>query len=118
MAFNQWSERNASLNAFKTALHRGTHGLIHELAFDLMDDGSVVVCGSARSYYGVQLAVHTTKQFANSRRLFLETRLLLTVGERRLELVIIHATDENAGESLSTRHVGRRPQLTITASAE
>ena len=118
MNFSQWSERNASLNAFSAAFHDGTHGLIHELALDLMDDGSVVISGVARSYYGVQLAVHTAKKFGNAYRLFPETRLLLTIRESSLELVITHATEANAGESLSTRHVDRHPPLTIAASAE
>lgn len=117
LASDQWNDRNELLNAFRRAFFRGTHGLIDELAFDLIDDGSVVVCGVARSYYGIQLALHTTKQFGRMHRSFPETRLLLNFRGKRLELVIAQFPREKTDNETSTRAVGRRPQLTIAELA-
>ena len=117
MSFDQWSERNASLNSFKKAIHRGTHGRIRDLALDFMDDGSVVVCGFARSYHVIQLALLTTKQFGNAHRISLETRLLLRIGDKQLEYLIAHAKDDNRTGSLSTRAADRHPQLTLATNS-
>lgn len=114
---DQWSDRNEMLNAFRRAFFRGTHGLIDELAFDLIDDCSVVVCGVARSYYGIQLALHTTKQFGRTHRSFPETRLLLNVKVKRLEFVISDFPRGESDEETSTPAVGRRLKLTIAEPA-
>ncbi|WP_010582121.1 hypothetical protein [Schlesneria paludicola] len=95
MTLDQWSERNASLNAFRAAIHRGTHGRIRNLEFDLMDDGSIFVCGLSRSYYDIQLALHATKQFGNKHRYFPKTRLSLRIGDKRLEFSIVHTEHDS-----------------------
>lgn len=117
MSFDPWSERVLSLNAFRTALLQGTHGLVLDLALDHLDGDRVVIRGVARSHYGVQLAIHATKQYVGSRRTLPQAQLLLSIDGRRLNFVIAQATIGDADETLSTRGDIRRPQLTTAASA-
>lgn len=116
MSLGHWSDRNESLNALCAAIQQGAHGLVRNLSHDLIDDDSVVVRGDSHSYYGVQLAIFTTKQFVHKHRLFGVTRLLMSVDGNDLELVVIHSSNDDARES-STHAAKCRPQLTAVVPA-
>lgn len=116
MLLHRWSEQNASLNAFGLAVQQGTHGLFRDLTLDRIDDDCVVVRGSCRSYYGVQLAIHAAKQFGRDHSLP-EIRLLVCVGGSTLELILVHAASRDACDAMSTPDVTRRRRLTDLASS-
>lgn len=80
-----WNLDNQWLNDFSETLVRDTHRLIRELSIDAESDCVVVRC-RARSYYAVQLAIHATQTFTQTRPRFAETVLLLSVGGRAFEL--------------------------------
>lgn len=100
MSFDPESERYELFNAFRTAIHHGTHGLIRGLSLTLFND-CVVVRGASPSYYGAQLVIHTTHEFAEAHPLFPKTRLFLNVDGKPLELVIGHSVNWVAGVSQS-----------------
>ena len=93
MSFDSEGDRNELLNAFRTAIHDGTRGLIRGLSIELTGDDRIVVRGSSQRYYGVQLAIHTTYEFADADPLFPESRLLLNVDGEPLVLVIGSPSD-------------------------
>ena len=117
MSHDQWSDRNESLNALCSAIQQGTHGLILNLSLDMIDDDCVVVRGDSRSYYGVQLAILTTKLFVARHCLGGETRLSLTVSGISVELVVSGPVNDDARHAVSTHDVHCRPQLTLPVSA-
>ncbi|TWU17211.1 hypothetical protein Pla52o_53860 [Novipirellula galeiformis] len=89
MSIDQWSQQNEWLNSYQTALQTVTHGLIQNLCVDAEVE-AVRVRGTATSYYGVQLAIHATRQFSRQHALFAWTELSLEVHGRSLRLVVPH----------------------------
>lgn len=113
----QWSDRNELLNALGHAIEDGTHGLMRYLSLDQIDDECVLVRGVADSYYGLQLALYTTQQFAAKNPLCPETRLVVHVYGSTLELVVLQPEHLEAYGSPSTHDAERPPRLTVAAPA-
>lgn len=84
MSVVDWSERNEMANALEEALTTQTHGLIRELSVRTCED-SVVARGTARSFYGVQLAIHAMQQIAEQCGSNIPTTLMLTIDGATLE---------------------------------
>ena len=117
MLFDHWGPDNQTIKAFHTEICRGTHGLIQELLLHLRDEDCLVVQGRARNYYGVQLAIHTIRQFGEENLWFPHTQLFLTIHDRRLDLLISHPGNALLAASSSPCDVTCRPRLTVVATA-
>ncbi len=84
-----WSLENEWLNDFAEVLVRGTHRRVRGIAIE-GDADCLIVRGSARSYYAVQLAIHCVQSFNRKRSWFSTTRLLINVNGNRLDLRLTH----------------------------
>lgn len=116
MSLDQWSDQNESLNALCEVIQRGTHGLIRNLSLDLTEDDRVGIRGNCRSYYSVQLVIHTTQNLGDKYCLFGATHLSLSLNGTAMKFVVTHPSRDEVRESVSTHADNCRPQLTIDAS--
>ena len=114
MHHDTWHLDNQWLNDFSETLVRDTHRLINELSIEVESD-CVVVRGHARSYYPVQLAIHATQTFGQTRPRFAETLLLLVIDGRSLELNVTHPIEPTQEAEVSTRRIDRRRELTLAS---
>ncbi|MCA9027123.1 MAG: hypothetical protein KDA86_18080 [Planctomycetaceae bacterium] len=117
MTFDHWGSVDEIFRDFHAAICRGTHGLIQELLLHLRNEDCLVVQGRAHNYYGVQLAIHTIRQFGEENLWFPNTQLSLTVHDRRLDLLISHPGNALLAASSSPCDVTCRPRLTVVATA-
>lgn len=116
MSLYRWSDRNDLLNSLGSAILDGTFGLVCDLAIDHHEDDYAVVRGRSRSYYGVQLAIHSTKLFGDKQRFLTATRLILDVRGSSIDLTVSHHAKAESPNTLSTHRVNCTPQLTASAS--
>ncbi len=112
MRNDQWSLKNEWLNEFAEAFVRDKHRLVRDVVIESEED-CVVVCGRARPYYAVQLAIHSVQNFNRERTLFPMTRLTLNVHDGPLELRLKHRVHQVQGADASTQMNIRRRELTV-----
>lgn len=112
MRSDYWSLENEWLNEFTEALVRETHRRVRDIAID-GEAGCLVVCGSARSYYAVQLAIHCVKTFNRKRSWFPTTRLLIDVDGHPIELRFAHSVRRANVIRPSTQSNNRTRELTL-----
>lgn len=105
-----WYLKNEWLNAFAEMFAKDTRCMVRDVAIEAEED-CIFICGRARSYYAVQLAIHCVQSFNRGRSPFAMTRLLLEVDERPLELSISHPLDRAQVAEASMKTNDRRREL-------
>lgn len=107
-----WSSKNEWLNTFAVAFTKGTRRMLCDVVIEA-DDDCVVICGSARSYYAVQLAIHCVQTYGRVCPPFAMTRLSLEVEDHSLELSISHRFSRERVGKASARRPDTRRELTF-----
>lgn len=110
--FANWELENEWLNAFAGAFVHDTRRMVRDLGIEV-DEGCVVVCGSARNYYAVQLAIHCVQTFNRGRSPFAMTQLTLEVDDHALMLSILHQAEPVQVPDASTKTMARLRELTF-----
>ncbi|MEZ6153322.1 MAG: hypothetical protein R3C09_24735 [Pirellulaceae bacterium] len=105
-----WYLESEWLYEFAEMFAKDTRGMVRNVAIEA-DGDCVVVCGHARSYYAVQLAIHCVQSFHRDRSPFAMTRLSLEVNNHSLELCLSHQVERVQAVEASTRTHERRREL-------
>ncbi len=107
-----WELENEWLNAFAGTFVRDTRRLVRDVGIEAEED-CVVVCGRARNYYAVQLAIHCVQTFNRDRSPFAMTQLSLEVDDHLLELSISHQLDRALVVEAPRKTSDRRRELML-----